>query len=93
MSEGQEKRDEQKNLKSIIELLEEVENDRTVPRNVRGMVEEIIKELKNDKEELTIRINSAISILDEISNDPNIPMYTRTQVWNIVSMLEMIQRE
>ena len=93
MSDKEEREEEQKNLQSIIELLEEVKNDRTVPRNVRNTIEEIVKEMKNDKEELTIRINSAISMLDEISNDPNIPMYTRTQVWNIVSMLEMVQRE
>ena len=82
----------EKDLKPIIELLEEVQNDRTVPRNIRASVEEVIKELKNEKEEFTVRMNSAISILDEISNDPNIPMYTRTQIWNIVSMLEMVQR-
>ncbi len=82
----------EKDLKPIVELLEEVQKDRTVPRNVRLSIEQAIKDLKDEKEEFTVKMNSAISILDEISNDPNIPTYTRTQVWNIVSMLEMVQR-
>ncbi len=80
-------------IEAIIKLLDEINADRTVPKNIRRMVEEAKENLKNTENDMDVRINAAISILDEISNDPNIPIYTRTQVWNIVSMLEVIGKE
>lgn len=74
----------------INKLLDDILTDRTVPRNIRNMIEETKKHLNNDKDDLAVRINSAVSILDEVSNDPNIPIYTRTQIWNVVSLLEVI---
>ncbi len=78
-------------MSEINKLLDEIVEDRTVPRNIRNMIAETKKHLNNVKEDLAIRINSAVSILDEVSNDPNIPTYTRTQIWNIVSLLEIMQ--
>ncbi len=78
-------------LEKVVQLLEQIVNDRTVPRNIRKGCEECINLLKNENEAKDIRINSVISILDEVTNDPNIPMYTRTQIWNIVSILESLQ--
>ena len=75
-------------FQEVLALLEEIEVDRTVPRNVRSAAVEVKKDLKNDKLDKDIRVNNAISILDEVSGDPNIPIYTRTQIWNIVSVLE-----
>ena len=71
-------------------LLDGIAEDRTVPRNIRIMIQETRASLNNSKEDPAIRINSAISVLDEVSNDPNIPVYTRTQIWNIVSVLEVL---
>lgn len=76
-------------MDEINQLLGEINDDRTVPRNIRNLVQEAKTNL-NSKQELPVRINSAISILDEVSNDSNIPIYTRTQIWNIVSMLEVM---
>ncbi len=75
----------------VIELLDQIVNDRTVPRNIRRNCEECIEILKKESDPKAVRINAVISILDEVTNDPNIPMYTRTQVWNIVSILESMQ--
>ena len=76
-------------MDEINRLLDEINEDRTVPRNIRNLVQEAKNNL-NGKQELPVRINSAISILDEDSNDSNIPIYSRTQIWNIVSMLEVM---
>ena len=76
----------------IATLIEQVSEDKTVPRNIRERCLEAIKILKNEKDPVDIRINTVISYLDEMSNDPNIPMYTRTQIWNIVSLLESRQK-
>ena len=75
----------------VIQLLDQIVNDRTVPRNIRRSCEECINILKNESDPKSVRINAVISILDEVTNDPNIPLYTRTQVWNIVSILESMQ--
>ena len=78
-------------VQNIIEALEELSDDNTVPRNVKLKVGAVISTLKGpDSEEMSIKINKVLSILDEISDDTNLQAYTRTQVWNIASMLEMI---
>ena len=79
-------------FENVIPAIEQVSNDRTVPRNIRSKCEESIKILQDASQELAIRINTVISTMDEISNDPNIPTYTRTQIWNIVSALESMQK-
>lgn len=83
-----------KELKPVVELLTEIIEDRTVPRNIRTAAEDAKKDLtERTNNSWDIRLSSAISTLDEIINDPNMPMYTRTQIWNIVSKLESIKRE
>lgn len=77
-------------VEPINKLLDEINSDRSVPRNIRTLVTEAKASLNNEKQEPNVRINTAISILDEVSNDTNIPTYTRTQIWNIVSLLEIM---
>ena len=81
------------NLDTIIKLLTEIAEDRTVPRNIRTAVEDAKKNLEENEKELDVKLSTAISILDEITNDPNIPGYTRTQIWNVVSMLELAKNQ
>lgn len=79
-------------FEDIITLIQQVAEDKTVPRNIREKCLSSIEILKTHKDPVDIRINAVISNLDEVSNDPNIPMYTRTQIWNIVSLLESRQK-
>jgi uncharacterized protein (UPF0147 family) len=79
-------------FEEVISFIQQVANDRTVPRNIRAKCEESIKILQDEKEDVAVRVNSVISSMDDVSNDPNIPMYTRTQIWNIVSILESMQK-
>jgi uncharacterized protein (UPF0147 family) len=76
--------------KPVLEILDRIINDRTVPKNIREAVEKA-KNALNSKEEEELKINTAIVTLDEISNDPNMPLYTRTQIWNAVSLLEQMK--
>ncbi len=80
-------------VEPISELLDEINNDRRVPRNIRNVVTEAKKILSDKKTEPAVRINAAISGLEEISVDPNIPIYTRTQIWNILYMLEVLNEK
>ena len=79
-------------FEEVINFIQQVANDRTVPRNIRAKCDESIVILKDEKEDMAVRVNTVISSMDEVSNDPNIPMYTRTQIWNIVSALESVQK-
>ena len=80
-------------LKQVFALLEQIINDRTVPKNIRKAVEDSKAILSGSSDSAQVQVSTAISILDEIINDPNMPMYTRTNIWNVVSMLEEKRRE
>ncbi|MEM5802206.1 MAG: UPF0147 family protein [Candidatus Aenigmatarchaeota archaeon] len=80
-------------LKQALVILETIINDRTVPKNIRGAVENSKKALNDDSQPEELRISTALHILDEIINDPNMPVYTRTQIWNVVSILEQLRKE
>lgn len=81
------------NLEPVIKLFDQIIEDRTVPRNIRRVVEESKRALNNEEWQPEVRISTAIQILDEIINDPNMPLYARTKIWNIVSMLEQEKRK
>ena len=80
------------NLSPVLALLDQIINDRTVPKNIRKAAEDS-KSILNSSQAEQVRISTAIHILDEIINDPNMPLYTRTQIWNVVSMLEQARRQ
>lgn len=77
-------------IEVIINMLSQIAEDLSVPRNIRSSCSECIETLKDDSEEKSVRLNSCIFTLDDVANDPNIPMYTRTQIWNIVSTMEAL---
>ena len=81
--------EDQEQIKSIIEVLEEMQEDASVPRNVKDKLSSTIKALE-EKTEVSIRVNKALHELEEIADDPNLQAYTRTQIWNVVSLLEKI---
>lgn len=80
-------------FEDVEELLEGVKEDRTVPKNVRESIVEVLENLSDEDRDINVRLNNAISILDEVSSDQNIPMYARTQIWNVVSLLESKERD
>ncbi|MCS7093656.1 MAG: UPF0147 family protein [Candidatus Aenigmarchaeota archaeon] len=76
--------------KPVLEILERITNDRSVPKNVREAVERV-KGVLSSKRDEELKTNEAIVILDEIVNDPNLPIHGRTMIWNAVSLLEQIK--
>jgi uncharacterized protein (UPF0147 family) len=81
-------------IKRIVGMLENVMNERGVPRNVRESLDNAAKTLdsRTRKESAKEKISQAISILDESANDPNLATYTRTQIWGIISLLEGMKK-
>jgi uncharacterized protein (UPF0147 family) len=76
-------------LKDVLDALEELKSDSTVPKNIKSKIELIIDSLQ-EAQELSIKVNRALNELDEISDNCNIQPYTRTQIWNVVSLLESV---
>lgn len=76
-------------VQTAVNSLNEIQEDASVPRNVRMQVKNVIGTLKEDIE-LPIKINKALNKLDEIASDINLQAYTRTQIWNVVSVLEKL---
>ncbi|MFQ5474983.1 MAG: UPF0147 family protein [Candidatus Nanoarchaeia archaeon] len=77
-------------MDGIVEALQMLLHDNTVPKNVKTRVGDIVAALAEDEQDVLMRVNRALSELDEISDDTNLQSYTRTQIWNIASMLEMM---
>jgi uncharacterized protein (UPF0147 family) len=78
----------QEELQQVVEILTQIFEDKTVPKNIRENAQKSKESLSDEKEELNVRVDQAVQLLDEVSEDPNMPIYTRTQIWSIVSMLE-----
>jgi len=77
-------------IKQIVEVLDQLAEDTTVPRNIRrGATDAKTNLLKVGA--LDVRVASAITILDDLANDPNIPLHGRTQIWNLISQLETVK--
>lgn len=73
----------------IVGSLGEIQEDATVPRNVRTQIQAIISTLKTDTE-LSMKVSRALSELDEVANDVNLQPHTRTQMYNIMTTLEKL---
>ena len=74
-------------LKQAIEILLELEDDPSVPKNVRSQLKKVIETLKSG-EDMSIKLSKAFQILEEISEDQNIDPYIRTQILNVSGILE-----
>jgi len=70
--------------------LQNLNEDVSVPRNIRRGAKEAREILMNKEELIDVKVASAISILDELVNDPNVPIHGRTAIWSIMSQLESL---
>ena len=83
--------DENTKLRQIMDVLDQLAEDTSVPRNIRRGATDAKDRLLQREEALDVRAASAIFILDELANDPNIPLHGRTLIWNIISQLETVK--
>ncbi|MDP2909326.1 MAG: UPF0147 family protein [Nanoarchaeota archaeon] len=75
-------------ITDVVELLGQIENDSSVPKNIRLKIRNAINVLEEEGKTTAVKANKAVEELDFVSNDSNLPVYTRTQIWHIVSLLE-----
>jgi len=78
-------------VNDIIELMETVINDTSIPKNIRKNVADARDKMKGG-DELATRASSAVYSIEEISEDINMPMHARTQIWTILSALESLKK-
>jgi len=77
-------------LSQITQVLDQLADDTSVPRNIRRGAKEAKDRLLKKEDPVDMRCSGAINILDELANDPNIPLHGRTLIWNIISQLETV---
>ena len=80
----------QETVDSVIESLSQIQQDVSVPKNVRSKMENAIKALQDEAQNIKVKVDKSLQELECLDEDPNIPVYTRTQIWNIVSLLESL---
>lgn len=78
-------------LKQVVDVLDQLAEDTSVPRNIRRGATDAKGRLLQANEAMDVKAASAIFILDELANDPNIPLHGRTLIWNIISQLETVK--
>jgi len=79
-------------VEMIVEMMDALIEDFSVPRNIRSAVAEGRERMLGD-EDLSVRVTAAIYKLDDISNDINMPPHTRTEIWSLISQLEAVREK
>ena len=77
-------------VSEIVELIDEVVADSSVPKNIRKALTEARERLRSD-DELTVKVSSAIYSLESVIEDVNMPPHARMQIWSIMSELEALK--
>lgn len=75
------------NVYHVLSVLEELQKDTSLPKNVKSKLERITWIL-NENHDFCIRINKALDQFEDIVEDINLKPHTRAQIWNVVSILE-----
>ena len=68
----------EKTMENCILMLQHIQEDSSIPRNIRRVADETRTLLLNNSKAMGLRAAEAISKIDEISNDPNMPIHART---------------
>lgn len=74
-------------MDEISEMLGNLVNDTTIPKNIRKALSEAKGRLDSD-EDTNVKVSAAIYLIESITEDINMPSHARTQIWAIMSALE-----
>ena len=76
-------------IKEAIEILLQISEDQSVPRNIRRSATKSIEMLNDKSMELAVRAVNAIEELEDSTGDANTPFHTRTMIWQAITKLEI----
>jgi uncharacterized protein (UPF0147 family) len=74
-----------KMISDVERVLEDILDDRGVPRNIRAKIEDALSKVKMNT---TTSLTEAVYLLDDITSDVNMPDHTRTDIWEAISQIE-----
>lgn len=81
----------EKSLKAIHEMMTEMLQDTSIPKNIRKAISEAKQRIEGE-DELSVKISASIYLIESVSNDINIPPHARTQLWAIMGALESVKK-
>ena len=76
-------------VKEAIEILVQISDDQSVPRNIRRAATQSVETLNNEEMEIPVRAINAIELLEDCTGDPNCPFHCRTLLWQAITRLEI----
>ena len=79
-------------MNEISEMVGNLINDSTIPKNIRRALTEAKDRLDGPDEE-NVKISAAIYVIESITEDINMPPHARTQIWAIMSALETLNEK
>jgi len=83
----------QDQLSSIFTTIDRALSDRTIPRNVKRVLEQGRVGLLDQSEDIEVSIATMVYSLEELASDINIPSHARTMIWEIISAFETIKEK
>jgi uncharacterized protein (UPF0147 family) len=79
-------------LTEVSEMVGNLLNDTTIPKNIRRALNEA-KDRLDGQDEDNVKISAAIYVIESITEDINMPPHARTQIWAIISSLESLNEQ
>ena len=77
-------------LTEAIELIDEICEEHSMPRNVKEVLTEVKTILQDNSQDVKIILDTAKQKISDLSEDPNLQTFSRTQIWNLASALEEV---
>ena len=77
-------------IEEIVELIDGVVEDSSVPKNIRKALSDAKARLQTE-DELVVKVSAAIYSLESVAEDVNMPPHARMQIWSIMSELESLK--
>jgi hypothetical protein len=78
-------------VNEIIERLDSLSQEESVPRNMKIKIKSACEALSCDDPNIAIKINKSLQELEDVSSDVNTPSDIKTALWSITSELECIK--
>lgn len=85
------KEEEKKAFENVEQLLNDMINDRSVPRNIKRVAQRSINQLHREDETPGVLASNVMYMVDDLAQDANIPFHARTTVYRIISILEKVK--
>ncbi|MDH5401925.1 MAG: UPF0147 family protein [Candidatus Heimdallarchaeota archaeon] len=76
-------------IKEAIEILTQISEDQSVPRNIRRTAIKSVETLNDKEMDIAVRAINAIELLEDSTSDPNCPFHCRTMLWQAITRLEL----